>query len=282
MANEMTNKQKVEHTIKRMIERRISPYNLGMRAKIGLSSASAYQTKLCVNMIKDMSKSDVDSLLGVEEYNPYMRMFISFADELKKKEMNKNIDKSEKFSKIISDIKNEIDPIIKEQQEKIKKSIIKSWENINKEYEEIGESNFKQKYGTKRYRAGGTYYISMTDFSMSFLGSLLKKSEKYLMIDIEGRQKAYKDKEYAKINRLITNLYERYNDIDNIKLINTNRSVNGIEFTMTANVNDTNLIINTTTIYAGGYNIQRLHLRWLMNVIDRKTGRTVYSIKGDN
>jgi hypothetical protein len=233
-------------------------------------------------MIKDMSKSDVDSLLGVEEYNPYMRMFISFADELKKKEMNKNIDKSEKFSKIISDIKNEIDPIIKEQQEKIKKSIIKSWENINKEYEEIGESNFKQKYGTKRYRAGGTYYISMTDFSMSFLGSLLKKSEKYLMIDIEGRQKAYKDKEYAKINRLITNLYERYNDIDNIKLINTNRSVNGIEFTMTANVNDTNLIINTTTIYAGGYNIQRLHLRWLMNVIDRKTGRTVYSIKGDN
>jgi hypothetical protein len=42
MANEMTNKQKVEHTIKRMIERRISPYNLGMRAKIGLSSASAY------------------------------------------------------------------------------------------------------------------------------------------------------------------------------------------------------------------------------------------------
>lgn len=277
----MTGKQKVEYYIKEMIHRRIYPYNLGMRAKRGLSSATAYQTKQAVNIVKDMSQDDIDYFLNNEKYKPFMQSFLGFAQDIKKKEMNKNIDKSDKYSEIISEIKKMIDPIIVEQQEKIKKNIVNSWKRINKEYEEIGEDGMKEKYGRKVYRRDGTIaYVSMSDFLHSFIGTLWKKPEKYLHYEIESQQKSYKDKEYAKVNKLISNLAQRYPDIDNIKLVDTNRSVNGIEFTMTATMGDKNLVIETSTIYAGGYNIQRLHLRWLMHVIDTGTGKTLSSFKG--
>jgi len=278
---DMTDKQKLEYYLNQMVSRRIHPYNLGLRAKTGLSSATAYQTKQSVEIVANMSQDDINYFLSNKDYKPYMDSFLRFANELNKKQISKNIDQSEKYSKIISEIKEEIEPIIKEQQEKIKKSIIYSWKSINKEYEEIGEEGFNKKYGKKVYRRDGSVaYISMSEFLRSFIGSLWRKPEKYLIKEIEYQQKTYKDKEHAKVNKLISNLSQRYPNIDNIKLINTKRSINGIEFNMIAEMGDRELIIDTSTIYAGGYNIQKLHLRWLMHVIDKETRKTLSSFKG--
>lgn len=274
----MTDCQKVQRYILGMIQRNIRPYSLGLRAKQGLSSATAYKTKLCVNMLMDMEQSEIDTMLNNEEMQPYMRAFISLMNDLKRKENNKNIDKSKKFAKVIKDIKNQIEPLIVEQQAKIEKQMWLQWNNINNEYKELGETNFAKKYG-KRMSYPGREYYSLSSFRMGRLGSMLNKREDRMAVDIKGTMGAYKDMEHAKIHKLITNLNERYPDIDKIKLIDNSRSVNGIEFRMSAKINTTKLFIDTTTIYAGGYNIQRLHLRWLMHVIDAKTGKTLTSFK---
>ena len=49
-------------------------------------------------------------------------------------------------------------------------------------------------------------------------------------------------------------------------MTNFRKGVDGIEFTLSADNPDGKVNIFTQTIYAGGYNIQKLHLRWLMHV----------------
>jgi len=287
MANNMTPTQKVKYYVEGMIKRRIRPYDLGLRVKRGLSSATAYQTKLCVGYLDEMNQKDIDSMLSNEHYKPYMNVFISFAKELKRKENLKNIDKSSKFEDIIETLKKEIKPIIVEQQEKIKDHAWSSWKKINKEYEEIGEESFKEKYGRKLYfgrnRNTGEPItrLSLSDYTRSYPGCYLRMSEKFVERDIKSRQEAYQTAEYGKVNKLIGKLAERYPSIDDMKLTNTDRSVSGIEFTMSAKIEGSPVRIDTTTIYAGGYNIQRLHLKWLLHVIDIKTRKTIASIRGN-
>ena len=49
-------------------------------------------------------------------------------------------------------------------------------------------------------------------------------------------------------------------------MTNFGSSLDGIEFVLSADSPEGKVVIDTSTIYAGGYNIQRLHLRWLMHV----------------
>jgi len=258
--------------------RKISAWNLGLRAKRGLSSSSAYRTKMCVDILSDLPQSEIDRLKKIESISSYIRQFEYFLIDQNKKQALKDIDKSDKFENIIKTLQKEIEPVIVEQQEKIKKYAWSNWERINKEYDQIGDNAFTEKYGRSHY---GYSRKSLSEYRRSYPGSLLKMPEKYVERDTKARQDAYKNKEYGKVKHLIGKLAERYSTINNIKLTNTSRSVDGIEFTMKANIGETPIIINTNTIYAGGYNIQRLHLRWLMSVIDKGTGKTMASIRGN-
>ena len=265
-------------------KRRVHPWDLGLRAKRGLSSMSAYRTKTCVNIMATLTDEEIARFEGIEDFKNYILRFKEILNDQKKKESLKNIDKNDKFINIIETLKKEIEPIIVEQQEKIAKYAWTNWERMNKEFAELGEQAFTEKYGRKdyySYRDRSKFRWSLSSYRRSYPGSLLNLPEKYVQKDIESRQKAYADAEYAKVNKLIAKLAQRYPFIDDMKLTGTNKSVSGIEFTMSANIDGKPVRIDTSTIYAGGYNIQRLHLRWLLHVINLETGKTMASIRGN-
>lgn len=106
----------------------------------------------------------------------------------------------------------------------------------------------------------------MHNFESSLLGRLLEAQPGPTKEIIKKQQQAYREKEYFKVITLLYRLETKYPGLENLKMINFSTGVSGIEFTLTANIDDIFYTIVTNTIYAGGYNIQRLHLRWLMHI----------------
>lgn len=257
------------------------PYMLKTRGggRSGISSAAAYQTKSLVEILPQLSAAEIDELNGMSytnrngrafQFKPYIEHFQRLAGQQQVKADVKNISQAtDEYAALIKQIKEKIEDFIVEQEQKIDKSIKESWEYIRNLYKTLSREEFTAKFGEKKqYYKSDKFYYSMIQFENTHLGILLRTSAERLPEFIAKAQKMYREKEYSKVDGLIYKLKARYSSLSNFIMTNFRRGVNGIEFTLTADSPDGQVSIYTQTIYAGGYNIQRLHLRWLMHVSD--------------
>jgi hypothetical protein len=261
------------------------PYMLKTRGggRSGISSAAAFQTKTAVELLSQLSAAEIDELNQMKytnrngktfEFKPYIEQFKKFAGQQQTKQDVKTVSTGkDQYAILIAAIKVKIEDFLKEQEIKIENDIRESRQRIQEQYNSMTREEFAKRYGEmKTTRAFGNQpereYYSMSMFEVSRLGVLLRLSEANLPLFITKAQKMYRDKEYSKIDKLIYKLKTRYPDLSNFVMTNFRKGVNGIEFTLTADNPDGQVSIFTQTIYAGGYNIQRLHLRWLMHVND--------------
>jgi len=261
------------------------PYMLKTRGggRSGISSAAAYQTKALVDLLPQLSAAEIEELSGMNytnrngrafNYKPYIEHFQRLGGEKQVKTDMKQISQAtDQYGDLIKQIKEKIEDFLIEQEQKIDADIKKSWEYIRNEYKTLSREDFAKKFGEKKVmraigNAPAKEYYTLSMFEATRLGILLRTSIERLPEFIAKAQKAYREKEYGKIDKLIYKLKARYPSLANFIMTNFRKGVDGIEFTLTADNPDGKVSIFTQTIYAGGYNIQRLHLRWLMNVSD--------------
>lgn len=89
---------------------------------------------------------------------------------------------------------------------------------------------------------------------------------------IQSAQQAFRNGELHKVNVLFYRLFKSNPTLQNYTLVG---SYDGGEFTLEANNEKSEkIVIQTNTITAGGYNIQRLHTRWLVSVRNTVSGKT--------
>jgi NADH dehydrogenase/NADH:ubiquinone oxidoreductase subunit G len=249
----------------------------------GISSAAAFQTKVAVELLPQLSDVEIEELNQMKytnrngrtfEFKPYIEHFRKLGGQQQAKADVKNISQaSDEYGNLIKSIKEKIEDFLIEQEAKIDADIKKDWQFIHDAYNSMSREDFVKKFGEKKiqkamYGQPEKVYYTINMFYATHLGILLRTKSEYLPTFITKAQKMYREKEYGKIDKLIYKLKAHYPSLSNFVMTNFRKGVNGIEFTLTANSPDGQVSIYTQTIYAGGYNIQRLHLRWLMQVSD--------------
>ena len=261
------------------------PYMLKTRGggRSGISSATAYQTKALVDLLPQLSPEELEELNQQNytnrngktfSFKPYIEHFQRLGGEKQAKADVKNIGQSaDQYGELIAQIREKIETFLQEQEAKIDVDIKKTRDYIQNDYRTLGREEFAKKHGEKHYHKGyggqpAKEYYSLAKFEYSRLGVLLRLRQEQLPEFIAKAQKAYREKEYDKINKLIYKLKAYYPSLSNFIMTNFRKGVDGIEFTLSADNPDGKVNIFTQTIYAGGYNIQKLHLRWLMHVND--------------
>jgi hypothetical protein len=266
------------------------PYSLGLRGggRSGISPATAYKTKYLVELLPKLSPEDLQELRDTTyvtrtgrtvKFSDYIQRIESLGGQKKAKEDQKNISATgDQYAELVLKIRQTIEDFLVEQEIKISNNIKNNWQLIHEQYKTLSQDEFQKKYGEKKFYKAfrgqpQKEYYSLSKFWSSNLGVLLRMKSDRLPEFIAKAQKAYREKEYGKIDGLIYKLKARYPSLTNFIMTNYRKGVDGIEFTLTADSPDGKVVIYTQTIYAGGYNIQRLHLRWLMHVNDTQGNR---------
>lgn len=260
--------------------RKIEPYSLVTRmtrTTYGISYATISSFKFIVDNWKYLSDEQKEYIN--KTFPNYMYKIKEFTSKEEQKRTAENISYDEVLGPIIKQFKEGIQPMVDEQKEKINNGMRGNLSRILKDYETMTGSEFDKRYGD-RYEVKDPYTrkptgeikYSMNQFWGSLYGRLIRmkdlnEREKVFSREILTAQNEYQAREHEKIEALFGRLRMKYPDLVDFKLEKPKRGVNGIEYFMTA-YDKKGVIYNisTETIYAGGYNIQRLHLRWLMSV----------------
>ena len=280
---DMTPKEKVLYCIQTLLKQGVKyPGVLRTRKTRDISSNQAYYTKLAVDAYQQLQPQDIEELSRktatfktsgmVVEYRNFMQQFKMLSDEIQAKQGVKDIGSAEdQYGELVNTIRDSIQDFLQEQFVKIDADIHKQRDFIKQKYASMTPEQFKETYGEKVYSNrprpdGKNYYMSLSKFENSNLGVLLRLPENRLPEFITKAQENYREKEYHKIDALVFKLKQRFPELNNFVMTNFSKSIDGIEFVLTADSPQGGVTIDTNTIYAGGYNIQRLHLRWLMHV----------------
>lgn len=283
MYKDMTPADRVLYNIRTLIRTgNRYPGSLGLRRNRDISSAAAYQTKLAVQSVTELSQDDIDAISkkkatlktsGQEiRYAEYLQQFQRLAADIQGKQDMKNISTGQdQYAVLVKQIREAIEDFLQEQFVKIDADIKKTKTFITDKHNTMSREEFQETYGEKVYtrrrnQSGDDFYYSLSKFENSKLGIILRLRDIQIPEFITKAQESYREKEYHKIDKLVFKLKARFPALQNFVITNFNKDIDGIEFVLSADSPEGKVVIDTSTIYAGGYNIQRLHLRWLMHV----------------
>lgn len=237
------------------------------RASGFLSPNGASRIKKAIELWPSLTPEEVNKLM--EEFNSYSNKIEEMVNKAQEAKTPVLSGASDSIREFVQRIKTDAQPFIEEQKKSIDKHLRDLYEQIQSLIREGGRKAFNAKYAPDVFgdwKKEQKFYNSLV-YKLSNIDNV--------MPIIQKQTSAYEQGEYHKIEHMFHRLVKKYPQIKQYTLKNARTSGGSLEYVMTG-VDDSGetYTINTSTIGAGGYNIQIFHFRWIMSVTD-SNGKTV-------